>query len=828
MIALRPEFGFFLSLLLIVVSVLGCKAESSPQAVYSRLSDQIDHGRDFQAASIEVDRAGAIYAPRSQEWGWRFRILKAQILVSQFEAQKALELLRGDLPPALFSTDIAVRKLVIEGFAYRTAQDFEESKRKLTEAEKLAVSSQPMLVSEVLNGRGALEFDEKNYSTAETTFLNALTVARQQKTPRQEVAALVNLARLAIRLEHFSEGADRSQVALQLSRSLGFQSYEATTLGNLGWSYLELGDFDNALEFFKQAVDVSERVGIPGYELYWLAGVSNADRRLHDYLAAEAISRRTLERARRLKNIQTVAQCLNDLTEIMLRTGRLDEAAQYNQEATSIEQKGLDHFGLLESLLLSGRVATGKRDFDRAAELFRRVLDDPNAETPLRWEAQARLAELHDAEGSLAGAEQEYRKSIDTIETARSSIDRTDLRLSYLAGGIEVYEDYVEFLISHGRPDDALRIAELSRARTLAEGLSTDERAASPSLPTVHPQQLAQRLHATLLFYWLGQKHSRLWIITPSKTTCFTLPPATEIDPFVKRYREALLGTRDVLETANADGNKLYAMLVEPAKKLIPQGSRVILLPDASLYGLNFETLIVPEPKPHFWIEDVTLTTASSLTLLAAANVRPAPKEGNLLVVGNAAQSTPEFPPLRQAEAEMARIEQYFPESRREVLDGQRATPSAVLASKPERFAYVHFVTHGTASRAHPLDSAVILTPEGDSFKLYARDIVKHPLSAYLVTVSACNGSGTRAYSGEGLVGLSWAFLRAGAHNVIGALWEVSDTSTPQLMDKLYSGLTQGQDPAAALRAAKLSLLKSDSVYKKPFYWAPFQLYAGS
>jgi CHAT domain-containing protein len=77
-------------------------------------------------------------------------------------------------------------------------------------------------------------------------------------------------------------------------------------------------------------------------------------------------------------------------------------------------------------------------------------------------------------------------------------------------------------------------------------------------------------------------------------------------------------------------------------------------------------------------------------------------------------------------------------------------------------------------------------------------------------------------------VGLSWAFVRAGAHNVISALWEVNDASTPQLMDKLYGGLTQGQDPASALRAAKLSLLHSDSVFKKPFYWAPFQLYAGS
>ncbi len=96
------------------------------------------------------------------------------------------------------------------------------------------------------------------------------------------------------------------------------------------------------------------------------------------------------------------------------------------------------------------------------------------------------------------------------------------------------------------------------------------------------------------------------------------------------------------------------------------------------------------------------------------------------------------------------------------------------------------------------------------------------------MTISACNGAGTREFSGEGLVGLSWAFLRAGAHNVIGALWEVSDASTPQLMDKLYDGLSHGDDPAAALRAAKLSLLHSDSVFRKPYYWAPFQLYAGS
>jgi len=100
-------------------------------------------------------------------------------------------------------------------------------------------------------------------------------------------------------------------------------------------------------------------------------------------------------------------------------------------------------------------------------------------------------------------------------------------------------------------------------------------------------------------------------------------------------------------------------------------------------------------------------------------------------------------------------------------------------------------------------------------------------LRADLVTISACYGAGERAYSGEGLVGLSWAFLRAGAHNVVAALWEATDASTEQLMDKFYDELDKGAKPDVALRAAKLSLLRGIG-FHNPFYWAPFQLYAGS
>jgi CHAT domain-containing protein len=431
-------------------------------------------------------------------------------------------------------------------------------------------------------------------------------------------------------------------------------------------------------------------------------------------------------------------------------------------------------------------------------------------------------------------AEQEFVHSLETIQTARAFIQVEEHRLSFLSSSIAFYGDYIDFLISQGRPDDALAVAEQSRAGTLEEGLHNTARTIKTSSGKSRAREIAQRLRATLLLYWLGEKRSYLWVITRKKTTCLALPAASEIDPLVKSYREAIAGSKDVAATERESGEKLYATLVTPAQKFIAQNSRVILLPDGSLYSLNFETLIVPEPKPHFWIEDVTITTASSLSLLASAASRPPVRQKNLLLIGDALKASDEFEQLPQAEDEMKIVEGYFPESSRTVLKREQATPGAYLASKPERYAYLHFVTHGTASRAQPLESAVILSkePGSDNYKLYARDIVTRHLNAELVTISACNGSGTRAYSGEGLVGLSWAFMRAGAHNVVAALWEVSNApSTAQLMNSFYKGLSRGEDPAAALRDAKLSFLRSSSlssVLRKPYYWAPFQLYAGS
>ena len=789
--------------------------------------DNIVHG-DLQSAATEANRACENYRSRP-EWVWRFKILKAQVLVTQSRGDEALTVLKGDLPPTLVASDTAVRKLLFEGDAYRLLQNFQESGVRLAKAEELADSSQPALLSEVLNARGALEFDQKEYSSAEESFHRALTSARTYKLPRQELASLGNLVRVTIIRRRFGEAIDQTQSALQVARSSRMGSIEAALLGNLGWCYFQLGDFENALDFFKQAREVSDRLNITGNTFYWDANVAEAHEELHEYATARQLFQQAINNANRIDSKQTMTESLNSLVRLDLITGQIDEAEENNREALRIEDAGLDHFGVLESRYLEGRIKTLRHDFAGAGNLFRQVMADPAVGDSLKWEAAAGLGRLYDAQGDTAVAEDEYRKSIDMFESARSAIEQDDLRISFLARGIESYDTYIDFLIRHDRPLDALKLADESRSRTLAEGLKTSASPVSDA-KTIEPRELAKKFNATLLFYWLGEQRSYLWAITPTKTAYFLLPSAQQIDPLARSYREALLSSRDPLQSSNADGQKLYEMLIQPARSLIPRGTRVILLPDGSLYGLNFETLIVPQPQPHYWIEDVTLSTGSSLSLLASAAARPSPKEKTLYLVGDTIPPNDNFPKLRQAGEEMKSVEKYFPASRTKILSGAGATPSAYLDSNPQRYSYIHFVTHGTASRTQPLESAVILSKDqsDDSYKLYARDILKKRLSAGLVTISACDTSGTRAFSGEGLVGLSWAFLRAGAHNVIGALWEVSDTATPQLMDKFYAGLSQREDPATALRAAKLSLLHSDSVFRKPRYWAPFQLYVGS
>jgi CHAT domain-containing protein len=510
----------------------------------------------------------------------------------------------------------------------------------------------------------------------------------------------------------------------------------------------------------------------------------------------------------------------------------LDEAAGLLKGQGTMQELALP--------VLQGDLALARHEDAKAEEFYRKVEADPRDLTALqvtaiKSRAGSGLAEILAKHGRTQDAEAVYKTAMAKFEWARAHASGVSAQLSLLTVGMPLHAGYIQFLVDQGRIEEALAIANQSRAQTLEGRMDAATQKSAHTANTVDPRRIAAKTNATLLFYWLAEKESYLWVIRPEKITLVHLPPEAEINQHVKNYRKALLEMQDPLVTANADGRALYGELVAPVAHLLRANAPVIVLDDAGLSKLNFETLLAPgtvvgqagSKGYHYWIEDVALRSAPSLSMLATGQPSGKPS-GRLLLMGDAAQADQDYPELPMAPLEMQLIRKHFAATNQTVFAQTQATPAAYLSSLPSHYSYIHFVTHGVASSTDPLDSSIILSPStaGDrSFKLYARDILKRPIDARLVTISACYGSGSRAYFGEGLVGLSWAFLGAGARNVIGALWEVSDESTPRLMDNLYQGIQQGQEPSTALRRAKLTLLKGSGNFHAPFFWAPFQLY---
>jgi CHAT domain-containing protein/Tfp pilus assembly protein PilF len=809
---------------------LACTRSRNPQAQFEQTQEIFVRG-DLTRAQNQADSAWHYYAGRDPLWAWKFRVLDAKILAWRGMYSEVLPVLSAEFPTSLKDSDLDFQRRELIGATYAGMHKFAEAENILSELERDCRASGSEVTAQVLTALGMLQVERGEYGRAQEIFEESLGLARQRSNRFLEALALLKLSNAALLEEHFDEAIDWASSAKSAAEAIDAGLIAEVALGNLGWAYYKTGDSERALQLFLEAQKGAAQLGAVTDQINWLTNTGYVYLDANKFALAEDYYRQSLDLAHTIDSKEGILNALVALAFVTVQTGQLDLARQYSEEAITSAHADGNRVDELYPMLVKGQVALRSDNSPEAEQIFHEIASDPKVDPSLQWEALHELAGVYEEERRFPDADKLYRMALSSFENARSSLHHEDFELPFMTNGAQLYDDYIHFLIEQGKTAEALQTAEYSRAQTLAEGLGLLQRSSSKSPATVNPLHIARDVGGTILFYWLGPKQSCLWVVTKDEIRLFQLPPASEIDAAVQSYRKALMGPRDVLQTANPEGAKLFDILVGPAKQTIASNSRVIVISDGSLNGLNFETLLVPDPKLHYWIEDVTVVNASSLRLLAASHKSAKTEPRKLLLMGDAVSPDPEYGELPEAGLEITNIEKHFTPAERQVYTRVGATAPAYLGSEPEQFAYIHFVAHGTASRLSPLDSAVILSKtsaEQDSFKLYARDIIHRPLHAELVTISTCYGAGSRAYTGEGLVGLSWAFLRAGAHNVIGALWEVSDTSTPRLMDQLYDELKKGRSPEAALRSAKLSLLHSEGVFRKPFYWAPFQLYTGT
>ncbi len=692
----------------------------------------------------------------------------------------------------------------------RIRQDIDHAEAFLDRARRLA--TEQSLITRIENLRGLILRSQGKFREAEEALLHTLEMARASQDTLLEASALLNISFCKQGLSRYDEEVQWARDAIQAATRIGARRQIAWAHTNMGIALYRLGEFERSREEERLAVTLFQEIGERQGLVNAQGEIGNAFYLEGDTRNAAKEYEKAFDLAKEYALDEGMALWSSNLAARAVEAGAWDQVEHWNRIAAKIAGDRKDETRLLYVNLNDGLLAEARGNGGEAIQRLQEVLKRSGPNSNLAWNIHAALGRIYARSSQFKKANAEFETALGIIEHARAGVDST-FRISLLARLIKYYQDYVDVLVAQGNDERALEIVDSSRARVLTERLG---RGGPESIHITRTglRKLAASANASLLSFWIAPNRSFAWLITAQGVERFELPAAPEIQTLADSYRKVLEG--DPLAPKDDSAAKLSAALLASIAPKIPKNSRVVVVPDGPLHRLNLEAL--PMADGHYWIEDVELAVAPSLSVL---DVQPAAQSKSALLIGAALEVSRDYPRLANAGVELDHIAARFPGNA--VLRGAAATPGCYRASNPAGYSYIHFAAHAEANRENPLDSAVILSRQGNRFKLYAREVIDIPIHANLVTISSCKGAGVRAYAGEGLIGFSWAFLKAGSRAVVAGLSDVSDNRTEPLMNELYAGIASGADPITALRRAKLAMLHSPG--SKPYFWAPFQIY---
>jgi CHAT domain-containing protein len=272
---------------------------------------------------------------------------------------------------------------------------------------------------------------------------------------------------------------------------------------------------------------------------------------------------------------------------------------------------------------------------------------------------------------------------------------------------------------------------------------------------------------------------------------------------------------------------RLHDYLIAPLDQqgMLEGKRRLVLVPHAELHYLPFAALLDGGTPPRFLVERFELAVTPSASVWLALGDRPARRGRGVLAFA------PQPDRLPASHREVAAIPEIGGDAVR-VLGGPAATEDAFRREAGTQ-RVLHLATYGVLNKPNPLFSYVEFADDGGhDGRLEVHEVLGLELAADLVVLSACQtglGSGTLADvpAGDDWVGLTRAFLHAGAAHVVATLWPVEDDATAALMQRFYREMAAGAEPARALALAQRALLVERAM-THPFYWAGFVAAEGS
>ncbi|MET0646296.1 MAG: CHAT domain-containing tetratricopeptide repeat protein [Pyrinomonadaceae bacterium] len=661
-----------------------------------------------------------------------------------------------------------------------------------------------------------------------------------------EASTLNNLGGVYYSIGEERKALEYYEPALALRRAIGDRRGEAYTLTALGAVYYSLGERQKALDYYQQALPLIRAVGDRGWEATTLRHLARLERDRGNLSAArelmssalplvESIRAKVASQELRASFFATVRDHYDLYIDILMHSHQSEPSAGYAAQALQVSERARAR-GLLELLAEAG--------------------------TDIRQGVDPRLAEQERGLRNRLNARLEYQiRLLSTRHTPEQAA----------AVAADIATMTTEFEQVQGRIRDA---SPAYAALTQPQPLSLRE-----------IQQEVLDPETVLLEYTLGPERSYLWLVSQSSLLSFTLPKRSEIEAAALALTR-LLSEGGTPEEFDRQAAAVSRLLLAPVAPHIGR-KRLVFVADGALQYVPFAALPRPAPTGRATTsplvathEIVSLPSASTLVSLRrqVAHRRPAAKilavfadpvftrdDIRIKPTPQAARASSSPPDTAEAQRAASNAQREYvraveaaralglkragidlnrlPFSRHEatrllalVPKGEalaaldfKASQATAFSPEVRDYRIIHFATHGYVNSERPVLSGLVLTlvdehgePQ-DGF-LSLSEIYNLRLPAELVVLSACQTGLGKLVHGEGLVGLTRGFMYAGAPRVVASLWAVQDRATAEMMGRFYEAmLRRGARPAAALRAAQLSMRREER-WSAPHLWAGFIL----
>ena len=260
----------------------------------------------------------------------------------------------------------------------------------------------------------------------------------------------------------------------------------------------------------------------------------------------------------------------------------------------------------------------------------------------------------------------------------------------------------------------------------------------------------------------------------------------------------------------------LSDILIKPVAPYLVGKKRVGIVPSGILHYIPFAAL---KKQDRYFVEDYTVFYLPSATVLQFCRNKRKSVTGQILALGNPDLKNSQMD-IPFALEEVRKIGELYEGS--QILVRGDATETA-FCDLCGSFDIIHCATHGTFDANRPLESALLLAPQGENDgRLTVNEIFNIDLTASMVTLSACQSGMSRIRAGDEMMGIPRAFIYAGVPTVVASLWNVNDEATAILMEQFYRNLKKYEKGEALQRAQRYMIEKSS--YKNPYYWAAFSL----